>query len=128
MNSAISQGINILVETSYQSEYSNPTNNEFLFVYKITITNHNHFAVKLLRRHWFISDSNGATKEVEGEGVVGNQPIIFPSESYQYISSCILNSEIGKMQGNYLMENLQNKLTFKATIPIFMLEAPSKLN
>ncbi len=128
MGSAISQGINIVVETSYQSEYSDPSNNEFLFAYKITITNNNSYAVKLLRRHWFIIDSNGTSKEVEGEGVVGNQPVIFPSESYQYISSCILKSEIGKMNGTYLMENVENKTTFQASIPAFMLEVPSKLN
>jgi ApaG protein len=128
MSSTISQGINIAVETFYQSEYSNPANNEYLFAYKIIITNNNSFAVKLLRRHWFILDSNGSSKEVEGEGVVGNQPLIFPTESYQYISSCILKSEIGKMHGNYLMENAQNKTTFKAIIPEFMLEVPSKLN
>ena len=128
MNSKISGGVKISVETFYQSEYSNPINSEFMFAYKITIENNNDFPVKLLRRHWHIYDSNGSVREVEGEGVVGIQPVITPGTSYQYISGCNLRSEIGKMQGTYLLENLNNKKTFNVTIPAFEMLAPFKMN
>ncbi len=128
MNSKISGGVKISVETFYQSEYSNPINSEFMFAYKITIENNNQFPVKLLRRHWHIYDSNGSFREVEGEGVVGIQPVIAPASSYQYISGCNLRSEIGKMQGTYLLENINSKKTFNVTIPAFEMLAPFKMN
>jgi ApaG protein len=128
MVSKLSQGIKITVETFYQPDYSNPVNNEFMFAYKIIIENHNSYPVKLLSRHWYIYDSNGSLKEVEGEGVVGVQPQINPGEQYQYISGCNLRTEIGKMQGSYLMENINSKKTFNAAIPAFYMTAPSKLN
>ncbi len=128
MTSKISGGVKISVETFYQPEYSNPLNSEYMFAYKITIENNNDFPVKLLSRHWVINDSNGSMREVEGEGVVGVQPVIFPATSYQYISGCNLRSEIGKMEGSYLLENVNNKKTFTASIPAFQLLAPLKLN
>ncbi len=128
MISKISGGVKISVETFYQSEYSNPINNEFMFAYKITIENNNDFPVKLLRRRWQIFDSNGSVKEVEGEGVVGVQPVIAPASSYQYISGCNLRTEMGKMNGTYLVENQHNKKTFNVIIPSFLLEAPLKMN
>jgi len=128
MVSKISEGIKISVETYYQPDYSNPVNNEFMFAYKITIENNNIFPVKLLSRHWYIYDSNGSLREVEGEGVVGVQPQINPGEQYQYISGCNLRTEIGKMHGTYLMENIANKKTFTATIPAFQMNTPFKLN
>lgn len=128
MISKISAGIEITVETFYQSDYSNPIKGEFMFAYRITIENHNTYTVKLLRRHWFIFDSNAEHREVEGEGVVGVQPIILPNETYQYVSGCNLNTEMGKMHGNYEMENENNKQIFTVNIPSFELIAPSKLN
>lgn len=128
MVSQISEGVKISVETYYQPDYSNPVNNEFMFAYKITIENNNKFPVKLLSRHWYIYDSNGSLREVEGEGVVGVQPQINPGESYQYISGCNLRTEIGKMHGTYLMENINNKKTFIVAIPSFQMSTPFKLN
>lgn len=128
MISKISAGIEVTVETFYQSEYSNPLKGEFMFAYRITIENHNKFAVKLLRRQWFIFDSNGEKREVEGEGVVGVQPVLLASEHYQYVSGCSLKTEMGKMWGSYQMENLNNKELFAVKIPSFELLAPSKLN
>jgi ApaG protein len=128
MISKISEGITISVETYYQPEYSNPVNNEFMFAYRITIENNNVFPVQLLRRHWYIYDSNGSMREVEGEGVVGVQPQINPGESYQYVSGCNLRSEIGKMRGTYQMENINNKKSFDAVIPAFDMCVPFKLN
>ena len=128
MISKISEGVTIHVETFYQSAYSNPEALEFLFSYKITITNHNRFPIKLLRRHWFISDSHCIQKEVEGEGVVGIQPEIQPNDSYQYVSACNLKSEIGKMYGHYQFQNLHHDNIFLVEIPEFILQAPFKLN
>lgn len=128
MVSKISSGVEITVETFYQSDYSNPLNHEFMFAYRVTIENHNGFAVKLLRRHWYIFDSNGDKREVEGEGVVGVQPVLEPNERYQYVSGCNLRSEMGKMYGTYLMENLNNKATFRVKIPSFQMIVPFKGN
>jgi ApaG protein len=128
MISKISGGVKISVETFYQPEYSNPLNSEFMFAYKITIENNNDFPVKLLRRHWYIYDSDGSLREVEGEGVVGIQPVVAPTASYQYISGCNLRSEMGKMHGTYLLENVNNKNTFDVAIPAFEMFAPFKMN
>jgi len=128
MQSKISSGIIISVETFYQQEYSNPKNHDFMFAYKITIQNSNLFPVKLLSRYWHILDSNGIVKEVEGEGVVGIQPVIQPAEKYQYVSGCNLKSELGRMQGNYVLQNMHSKATFIAEIAPFYLTAPMKLN
>lgn len=128
MISKISEGITISVETYYQPDYSNPVNSEYMFAYRITIENNNKFPVKLLRRKWTIHDSSGSVREVEGEGVVGVQPQLNPGESYKYISGCNLRTEIGKMQGTYLMENINTKKTFYVSIPAFEMCTPFKLN
>ncbi len=128
MISKISEGVEISVEIFYQSDYSNPLNQEFMFAYRITLENHNNFTVKLLRRHWFIFDSNGEHREVEGEGVIGIQPVLKPSETYQYVSGCNLKTEMGRMHGTYLMENQHNKETFKVNIPSFDMIVPFKNN
>lgn len=128
MTSEISEGVKVSVETFYQPEYSNPMNSEFMFAYRITIENNNIFPVKLISRHWHISDSNGSKREVEGEGVVGIQPVIAPGTSYQYVSGSNLRSELGKMYGTYLVENVLNKTSFTVVIPSFGLEAPFKMN
>ena len=128
MNSIISEGVEVSVETFYQPDYSNPINNEFMFAYRITIENHNSFSVKLHRRHWNIFDSNGSFREVEGEGVVGLQPVITAGEKYQYVSGCNLKTEMGKMSGTYEMENLFTKTFFQVNIPSFQLMVPFKNN
>lgn len=128
MVSQISEGVNISVETFYQPEYSNALNAEYMFAYRITLENNNSFPVQLLRRHWYIFDSNAEHREVEGEGVIGIQPVINPGKKYQYVSGCNLRSEMGKMHGMYFMENSHNKQTFLIKVPAFEMIAPSKLN
>jgi ApaG protein len=128
MVSKISQGIEVSIETFFQKDYSNPLQNEFMFAYRITIENHNAFPVKLLKRYWDVFDSNGEHRTVEGEGVVGVQPLIMPGKHYQYVSGCHLKSEIGKMNGYYTMENTENKDLIHVHIPSFKLVAPVKLN
>ena len=128
MANKISEGMEVSVETFYQPDYSNPISGEYMFAYRITIENHNNFSVKLQRRHWHIFDSNGSYREVEGEGVVGVQPILQPGERYQYVSGCNLRTEMGKMYGSYTMENLNNKKSFEVNIPIFEMTVPFKMN
>lgn len=124
----VTEGVSITVETFYQPAQSNPLSSEYLFAYRITIENLSTMPIKLLRRHWHIIESNGSAREVEGEGVVGEQPLIQPGDSYQYVSAANLRSDIGKMHGSYQMENLYNKRLFHVTIPEFQLIAPFKLN
>ncbi|MEO0000811.1 MAG: Co2+/Mg2+ efflux protein ApaG [Bacteroidota bacterium] len=128
MVSKITEGIKVMVEQFYQPDYSNPVQHEFMFAYRVTIENNNSFPVQLLRRHWFIQDSNTEQREVEGEGVIGVQPVIAPQSQYQYISGCNLKSEIGQMFGTYLMENVHSREQFTVKIPVFQMEAPSKRN
>jgi len=128
MNSMISGGVKVSVETFYQPEYSNPVAHEFMFAYRIHIRNENDFPVQLLSRHWFIFDSEGSRREVTGEGVVGVQPVIRPGESYQYISGCNLRSEMGRMFGHYTLKNTANHHEFQVGIPVFYMIAPMKLN
>ena len=128
MVSLISEGVEISVETFYQQDYSNPLQSEYMFAYKIIIENHNSFPVKLLRRHWYIFDSNSSNREVEGEGVVGVQPVLAPGEKYQYVSGCNLRTEMGKMTGTYKMENLNSKELFEVNIPAFEMIVPLKYN
>jgi ApaG protein len=128
MRTAVTKGIKIIVETYYQKEYSSPMNNEYMFAYKVSISNESTQTIKLLRRHWHIIDSTQQTREVEGEGVVGNQPIIYPGETFQYVSGCNLKSEMGKMYGTYTMQRVSDGQLFEVTIPAFELIADSKLN
>lgn len=124
----ITEGVSISVETFYQPAQSNPLLSEYLFAYRITIENQSAMPVKLLKRHWFITDSNGTFREVEGDGVVGQQPVIEPGEQYQYVSAANLRSDMGKMHGSYTMENMFNKRLMKVQIPEFQLIAPFKMN
>jgi ApaG protein len=128
MVSLISEGVEVSVETFYQQDYSNPMQSEYMFAYRIAIENHNSFPVKLHRRHWYIFDSTGSTREVEGEGVVGVQPVLSPGEKYQYVSGCNLRTEMGRMHGTYQMENLNNKKIFEVNIPAFEMFVPFKNN
>ena len=128
MDTQTTQGVQVTVTTNYLPDYSSPGQQHFVFAYKINIQNNSEFTVKLLRRYWQIFDSNGTTREVEGEGVVGQQPVLEPGESHQYVSGCNLKTGIGKMVGNYTMERMLDGREFKVEIPEFVLIVPYKLN
>jgi ApaG protein len=128
MSSAITSGVEITVETFYQPEYSNPVLREFMFAYRITIENHNAHTVQLMSRHWHIFDSIGEYRQVEGDGVIGQQPVLTPGETFQYVSGCQLRSELGTMHGTYEMTNLSNQRKFSVEIPRFQLISPLKNN
>src|SRR5688572_30482588 len=104
MVAAITDGIKVSIEAMYQEDFSNPLNEEYLFAYKVTIENMSTYSMKLLRRHWEIFDSICSYDEIEGPGVVGGQPIINSGETYQYVSSYMLLSEMGRMEGAYLFK------------------------
>lgn len=124
----ITDGVSISVQTVFQKNYSNPKALDFLFSYEITIENLSISPVRLLRRHWNILDSIGSSREVEGEGVIGEQPLLYPGEQFTYTSAVNIQSEMGRMTGYYTMENLHGGKLFKATIPEFELIAPLKMN
>lgn len=128
MKSTITHGIEISVKTHYYSPQSDPKQNHYFFVYEITITNKSEFTVKLLKRHWDITDSSGEKRVVEGDGVVGETPTLEPGESFAYNSGCDFSSEIGKMSGYYIMQQLIDKTQFQVTIPEFIMVVPAKLN
>jgi len=128
MVTEITDGLKVSVVTSYQPEYSSPSQSHFVFTYKIRIENFSNYTVQLLKRHWYIYDANGIVREVEGEGVVGQQPVIEPGQSHEYVSGCNLKTELGKMKGSYLMERIVDGKQFKAAIPQFVMVVPYKLN
>lgn len=128
MQTLITHGVKISVESFYQPAHSEPHRKRFLHVYNIRIDNKNSFAVKLLTRHWHIVESTGSVKEVEGDGVIGKQPILEPGAFHQYSSYSILSSDHGKMYGSYCMERLDTGERFDVEIPGFVLIIPAKLN
>lgn len=128
MNTLITDGIEISVEAFYQKDYSSPPKKRFVFSYRVRIFNFREDSVQLLRRKWHIFDSAGFIREVEGEGVIGEQPILPPGGSHEYESWCPLTTPIGKMDGSFLMVSLESNETFSVIIPEFRLIAPFKLN
>lgn len=128
METAITSSIKVSVEAMYQPTYSKPLNHEYVYAYRVTIENLGNETVQLLRRHWHIWDSNGLLREVEGEGVVGEKPVLEPEQSHQYISGCPLRTDMGKMQGTYQMKRLSDNHLFDIAIPAFKLIPPFKNN
>ena len=124
-NTQTTNGIKVSVETFYRPENGQT---EFLFAYRVTLENQNDFAVQLLNRHWFITDSFAQRREVRGAGVVGEQPIIEPKDCFQYTSGCHFKSEIGKMEGVYEMLHIAYDERFWVQIPTFLMVTPEKLN
>ena len=118
----ITEGLKVSVRAFFLEERSNPLKHEFFFIYFVTLENHGSEPVKLLRRHWDIHDSGAADYEVNGEGVVGEQPEIKAGTSYHYNSFCVLKSFGGSMEGTYTMQRTDGT-TFDAMIPKFHLAA-----
>jgi ApaG protein len=123
MVSAITKGIQVSVETTYQLDFSNPQQHHYVFTYKVRIDNKSNHTVQLLRRRWEIFDAAESRKIVEGEGVVGQQPILEPGESHTYVSGCNLKSGIGKMRGSFTLEKLRDGQLWEVVIPEFQLIA-----
>ncbi len=118
--------IDIDVATTYREDRSEPDSGRFVFAYRIRIRNDGDQVTQLLRRHWVITDSNGKVQEVRGDGVVGQQPVLEPGESYEYSSGAIIETPVGTMQGSYLMKR-NDDVRFEAPIEPFTLAIPGIL-
>ena len=124
----ITAGVKVSVETEYQPAYSSPSQYHYVFTYRVTIENQSDSTIQLLRRNWEIYDAALSMRDVEGEGVVGQQPILEPGQTHQYVSGCNLKSGLGKMKGKFIMEKLVDGQRFNVAIPEFTMVAPFKLN
>jgi len=127
---SIENNIDISSITSFVEQQSDVKNNRFVFSYRITISNNSDQAVQLLSRHWIIQDANRKVEEVYGEGVIGEQPVILPGESYSYTSGALLETEIGTMEGRYFLitKATSDAKEFEVIIPKFTLAVPRTLH
>ena len=119
--------IRVQVATNYLDEQSEPESNRYVFAYTITITNNGDVPVRLISRHWIITDANGKVQEVIGDGVVGEQPHLNPGEKFRYSSGAVLETPVGAMQGLYRME-ADNGVNFDAPIAPFTLAVPGVMH
>ncbi|GAA0738248.1 Co2+/Mg2+ efflux protein ApaG [Sphingomonas sp. ABOLD] len=121
---ATTRGVVVRVSVSYLPEQSEPRRGRWFWAYHIRIENEGPVAVQLLTRHWIITDGRGLRHTVEGEGVIGEQPMIAPGGSFDYVSGCPLSTPTGSMQGSYHMID-EDGDAFDVTIPRFALVAPA---
>ncbi len=126
-NAATTDGVTVRVSVSYLPEQSEPERGRWFWAYHIRLENEGTESVQLLTRHWVITDGRGARHSVEGEGVVGEQPVIEPGASFDYVSGCPLATPSGAMQGSYQMVRADGAV-FAVEIPRFSLFAPAVLN
>ncbi|MBI1803922.1 MAG: Co2+/Mg2+ efflux protein ApaG [Ignavibacteriae bacterium] len=119
---ATTDTITIKVKPMFIDGQSDPIEHKLVFAYFVSIENHGTEPVQLLRRHWFINHGGGRVEEVEGEGVVGQQPVIQPGKAYDYNSFCVLDTYEGTMEGTYLIQRTNGEY-FRAAIPRFILRA-----
>ncbi len=124
MYRAITRNIQITVVPNFLPEQSKPEAHQFFWSYTIEITNLGRVAVQLISRHWKITDALGRLSEVKGPGVIGQQPIIGPGDSFRYTSGCPLETAEGIMSGSYQMLAQDGK-TFDVEVPAFSLDSPS---
>ena len=123
MYQALTDQIEITVEPEFQEDRSDPSAGRYFWAYTIEITNLGRETVQLTARHWIITDGNGSSEEVQGPGVVGEQPVIPPGESFRYTSGCPLTTPSGIMVGTYRMLD-QAGQPFDVDIPAFSLDSP----
>lgn len=117
----------VTVETAYLEDQSSEEDERYAFSYTVTITNAGNVAAQLISRHWIITDANNNVSEVKGLGVVGEQPLLQPNETFTYTSGTVLNTAVGKMHGNYQIVAVDGT-SFQAAIAPFTLAAPRVLH
>ena len=127
MKKNVPYGIDVQAKVNYLPEQSDEAGNRFVFSYTITITNLGSETVKLVSRHWIITDADNHVQEVRGQGVVGEQPVLKPSQSFEYTSGTVLTTQVGTMRGSYQMQ-AENGSQFDADIPQFVLSVPRVLH
>lgn len=126
MPTEVTEGVRVTVEASFLADQSEPEDGRYAFAYVVTIANEGGTRVQLRRRHWIITDGDGAVREVEGPGVVGEQPILDPGDAHQYTSGAVLTTPVGTMEGTYEMHEAGGRV-FRARIPRFALQMPGVL-
>ena len=119
--------ISVSVNTAYLAEQSDPESERYVFAYTITIANTGTVAAQLISRHWIITDAENVTQEVKGLGVVGEQPLLRPGESFEYTSGTAMATPVGTMKGTYQMV-AEDGNKFDAEIPVFTLSMPRVLH
>lgn len=119
--------MSVQVQSLYIASQSSPEEERFVFAYTITIRNLGRNAVQLLGRYWLITNGNGRETEVQGEGVVGEQPVIAPGSEFQYTSGAIIETPMGTMQGHYVMQDEEGE-TFHIDIPVFRLAVETHIH
>lgn len=121
----VTNGIRVHVDSEFSPEHSQP--NQWFFLYTVTISNEGRETVQLMARHWVIRDATGKVEEVRGEGVVGEQPVLQPGESFEYTSGCPLATPFGSMEGAYQMVT-ESGGAFDAEIAEFVLREPGAIH
>ena len=119
--------IQIAVETLYLADQSEPGGERYVFAYTVTIRNTGAQPARLVNRHWIITDANGKVQEVQGSGVVGEQPHILPGQQHRYSSGAVIETPVGTMEGSYGMRS-DDGAQFRAEIPRFRLAVPGVLH
>ena len=127
MDAIDQHGIVIQTQANYLPEQSDEAGNRFVFSYTITITNLGSASAKLISRHWIITDAYNHVQEVRGQGVVGEQPLLKPSQSFEYTSGTVLTTQVGTMRGSYQMQ-AEDGSQFDVGIPQFVLSVPRVLH
>jgi ApaG protein len=125
---ATTKNIKVQVKSQYDPRRSNPNQNEWFFLYTVRITNEGSDTVQLMSRHWVITDGMGKVQEVRGPGVVGNQPVLAPGESFEYTSGCPLTVPFGSMQGTYQMVNDRQEQFDIEIAPFVLMEPQTAVN
>jgi ApaG protein len=120
-------GVVIQTQVNYLPEQSDESGNRFVFSYTITITNLGTATARLISRHWIITDAHNHVQEVRGQGVVGEQPVLKPSQSFEYTSGTVLTTQVGTMRGSYQMQT-DDGSQFDVEIPQFVLSVPRVLH
>ncbi|HWU87730.1 MAG TPA: Co2+/Mg2+ efflux protein ApaG [Kofleriaceae bacterium] len=120
----MTEGIRVRVQSHYLADQSSPRDDRYVFAYTITISNEGPSTAQLRTRHWIITDGRGVVEEVRGDGVVGEQPLLVPGQSFQYTSGCVLNTPVGTMHGTYRMWRDDGSY-FDAVIAPFSLASPT---
>jgi ApaG protein len=119
--------IEVTANATYVPEQSDPAQGRYVFAYRIRVSNVGTVAARLVSRHWIITDGEHRVQEVRGEGVVGQQPLLAPGESFEYTSGTHLATPVGTMRGTYRMVAADGR-AFDATIPSFTLSVPRVLH
>jgi ApaG protein len=127
MSSANHYECTVQVEVTYLVDQSDVEHNRYAFAYHVTIINTGNVAAQLVSRHWIVTEANGETQEIKGLGVVGEQPLIKPSERYAYTSGTVINTPMGEMRGTYQMV-AEDGTQFDAVIATFLLSMPRVLH